>query len=413
MNETKRFDHEEYVASMLEMIREDLVRQNAFRAVDNLSKLYHLDGLSQSEEQMLDRIRDGELKPIVIYKLLKSLKDGHESLAKDFYNDVVRLDPDWPELDVIDKALRPNDYNNIDESWTKKYKRSINCSHPKGFSQKAHCAARRKRRAGGKTKSRSVSEAIRGQQRFIQSTADRLQHDLERGDWTSANYTVQRLNQTDPQEVQAIFEPLAPLFAKMINADPMGTLNYMNRIMVYVDHAYPEMIAAYDHHKTAIMQQLLKEVRSGEHQDWVRTQIQQLRNCGVDWKELNVITRSLLESQDTTQSELLGTEGRERVLDIFRHKLADGGKRGIYYVMYHMDDWGLNISDWPELAEMIGDHKREIVTELLKTVKGDFGNNTAENRTSARFTIDRLRKIGVDWPELAAIEKSMRAQGQL
>ena len=413
MNETKRFDHEEYVASILEMIREDLVRQNAFRAVDNLSKLYHLDGLSQSEEQMLDRIRDGELKPIVIYKLLKSLKDGNESLAKDFYNDVVRLDPDWPELDVIDKALRPNDYNNIDESWTKKYKRSINCSHPKGFSQKAHCAARRKRRAGGKTKSRSVSEAIRGQQRFIQSTADRLQHDLERGDWTSANYTVQRLNQTDPQEVQAIFEPLAPLFAKMINADPMGTLNYMNRIMVYVDHAYPEMIAAYDHHKTAIMQQLLKEVRSGEHQDWVRTQIQQLRNCGVDWKELNVITRSLLESQDTTQSELLGTEGREMVLDIFRHKLADGGKRGIYYVMYHMDDWGLNISDWPELAEMIEDHKREIVRELLRIVNGDFGGDPRENRHGARFTIDRLRRIGMDWPELAVISRSMDADDQL
>ena len=413
MNETKRFDHEEYVASILEMIREDLVRQNAFRAVDNLSKLYHLDGLSQSEEQMLDRIRDGELKPIVIYKLLKSLKDGNESLAKDFYNDVVRLDPDWPELDVIDKALRPNDYNNIDESWTKKYKRSINCSHPKGFSQKAHCAARRKRRAGGKTKSKSVSEAIRGQQRFIQSTADRLKDDLERGDWTSANYTVQRLNQTDPQEVQAIFEPLAPLFAKMINADPMGTLNYMNRIMSYVDHAYPEVTAAYDENKTEIMQDLLKMVRSGDHGDWVRQQIYQLRNCGVDWPEFNVITRSLLESQDTTQPDQLGTEGREMVLDIFRRKLADGGKRGIYYVMYHMDDWGLKLSDWPELAEMIQDHKREIVTELLKTVKGDFGNNTAENRTSARFTIDRLRRIGMDWPELAVISRSMDADDQL
>lgn len=45
----------------------------------------------------------------------------------------------------------------IVEAWTKKYKKSINCSHPKGFSQKAHCAGRRKRQAGGKTKSKSVS----------------------------------------------------------------------------------------------------------------------------------------------------------------------------------------------------------------------------------------------------------------
>lgn len=46
----------------------------------------------------------------------------------------------------------------VSESWSKKYKKSINCSNPKGFSQKAHCAGRKARRAGKKTKSTSVSE---------------------------------------------------------------------------------------------------------------------------------------------------------------------------------------------------------------------------------------------------------------
>jgi hypothetical protein len=32
----------------------------------------------------------------------------------------------------------------INEKWSEKYKRSINCSNPKGFSQKAHCAGRKK-----------------------------------------------------------------------------------------------------------------------------------------------------------------------------------------------------------------------------------------------------------------------------
>jgi hypothetical protein len=32
----------------------------------------------------------------------------------------------------------------ITEQWTQKYKSSINCSHPKGFSQKAHCAGKNK-----------------------------------------------------------------------------------------------------------------------------------------------------------------------------------------------------------------------------------------------------------------------------
>jgi hypothetical protein len=32
----------------------------------------------------------------------------------------------------------------LQEKWTQKYKSSINCSHPKGFSQRAHCAGKKK-----------------------------------------------------------------------------------------------------------------------------------------------------------------------------------------------------------------------------------------------------------------------------
>lgn len=38
--------------------------------------------------------------------------------------------------------MRANEF--ITESWSQKYKKSINCSHPKGFSQKAHCAGKKK-----------------------------------------------------------------------------------------------------------------------------------------------------------------------------------------------------------------------------------------------------------------------------
>lgn len=32
----------------------------------------------------------------------------------------------------------------VTEKWSAKYKRSINCNNPKGFSQRAHCAGRKK-----------------------------------------------------------------------------------------------------------------------------------------------------------------------------------------------------------------------------------------------------------------------------
>lgn len=33
----------------------------------------------------------------------------------------------------------------LTEKWSNRYKRSINCSRPRGFSQRAHCAGRRKK----------------------------------------------------------------------------------------------------------------------------------------------------------------------------------------------------------------------------------------------------------------------------
>lgn len=36
--------------------------------------------------------------------------------------------------------------SSIDEKWSEKYKRSIDCSNPKGFSQRAHCKGRKKKK---------------------------------------------------------------------------------------------------------------------------------------------------------------------------------------------------------------------------------------------------------------------------
>jgi hypothetical protein len=44
-------------------------------------------------------------------------------------------------------------------TWSNKYKKSIDCNNPKGFSQKAHCQARKLRQMGKKTESQPVNEA--------------------------------------------------------------------------------------------------------------------------------------------------------------------------------------------------------------------------------------------------------------
>ena len=45
---------------------------------------------------------------------------------------------------VKNESEQQSESEELDEKWSNKYKRSIDCSHPKGFSQKAHCQGRKK-----------------------------------------------------------------------------------------------------------------------------------------------------------------------------------------------------------------------------------------------------------------------------
>ena len=44
----------------------------------------------------------------------------------------------------IQNRLSPDNEDYIEEKWSQKYKSSINCANPRGFSQRAHCAGRKK-----------------------------------------------------------------------------------------------------------------------------------------------------------------------------------------------------------------------------------------------------------------------------
>ena len=85
-----------------------------------------------------------------------------------------------PEEVGIDKPLEGNGNGNgngngggVSESWSKKYKESINCDDPKGFSQRAHCQGRKKKMNEEK-KDHEYSMA-RSEVKTIQNAAKRLQ----------------------------------------------------------------------------------------------------------------------------------------------------------------------------------------------------------------------------------------------
>lgn len=87
-------------------------------------------GVNQPQEGIIygqERIYAGEQESSIMREeRLACLRDGIKFLQ----NEIRRL-------------KEGQDY--IDEKWSKKYKRSINCNRPRGFSQRAHCAGRKKK----------------------------------------------------------------------------------------------------------------------------------------------------------------------------------------------------------------------------------------------------------------------------
>lgn len=81
-----------------------------------------------------------------VIKESKDVSEPYDEKADTDYNDDVHGDDmkDHPsfkqKFDYIDELEQ------IMEKWTDEYKRSINCNAPRGFSQRAHCDGRDKKK---------------------------------------------------------------------------------------------------------------------------------------------------------------------------------------------------------------------------------------------------------------------------
>ena len=118
--------------------------------------------------------------------------------------------------------------NQIDEKWTNTYKKSINCSNPKGFSQKAHCKARRLRQMGKKTKSKPVRE--------IYEVV--VRHMLKEFNSSMAMGALKQLN-SDAKELETMLQPNTQL-EDWVKAKLNLAGEYLDDVYHHLDHFGPQ-----------------------------------------------------------------------------------------------------------------------------------------------------------------------------
>jgi len=94
------------------------------------------------------------------------------------------------QLSKFKKSVQAEE-SEIDEKWSQKYKNSIDCSKPKGFSQKAHCQGKKKKEAVEATSSASSGQY--SAPLFSLSTpkdpVTKVQESIEGGETTEATST--------------------------------------------------------------------------------------------------------------------------------------------------------------------------------------------------------------------------------
>ena len=185
------------------------------------------------------RLENAEMAQSDVNKIIKysgelqnmfSVEDNLEDWVKAKLNhacDYVATVRDYLKFYRDEKETGTAD-DQIDEKWSNKYKKTINCSNPKGFSQKAHCRARRLRQVGQHTKSKPVRE-------IYKEVTSQL---LKEFNSSMAMGALKQLN-NDAKELEGMLQPNFEL-EDWVKAKLNLAGEYLDDVYHHLDHFGPE-----------------------------------------------------------------------------------------------------------------------------------------------------------------------------
>jgi hypothetical protein len=125
---------------------------------------------------------------------------------------------------------------------------------------------------------------------------DSVREQIRRGSNAEVGYTLQQLGNADESQVYAAWQylsdDLALWFSRMMADSTDFSLASLQRLEMYLGRLYPEISQALDRCKTAIVLYLLQRMKTGADAHTTLAYARMLRNAGLQWPELDVISRS-------------------------------------------------------------------------------------------------------------------------
>lgn len=206
---------------------------------------------------------------------------------------------------------------------------------------------------------------------------------------------------------------------------------------------YADILAMLQGHKPGIMKRVLRYVKFYDQDEvhrYVPKMIAALKGFGVDWPELNVVSKSL--RSDIKESDMSSSE-----LDDFFNIERNFNANQIYYALLLIDKNDFNVVKHPDIGYLLDDQQDNIrefmlhrldrkdvfefirIANILKSsrIGWTWPDELIEQKkheviklllglrispySEPELLLDlswMLKKNGVTWPELSIIEKSVR-----
>ena len=191
--------------------------------------------------------------------------------------------------------------------------------------------------------------------------------------------------------------------AKLKNGNGRRAMYDLVKLGLDIDDL-PGAKEVFDQNKTVIIKDLLKMIKSGQSAVNVEHYVDMLKDWGINWPELDIIDNSLAAERSVKKIAETDDETRRQGEEMMYTIIKKQFDKNPWFGVYYMDEWNMTPDKIPGLRELLDSHKTTFITNILKGLKG------AGHISDIKPQVERLEKVGTDWPELAIIRKSIDAK---
>jgi hypothetical protein len=175
----------------------------------------------------------------------------------------------------------------------------------------------------------------------------------------------------------------------------------------------PKLNEYLEKYKTKLIINMLEFIKSGKI-DMLSFYIKRLKGVGIQWSELDIINRSVQELTKTKISENeVATLIPDHINVLLRYidRLtpdSDPLRGALVDILHYARANGITTENVPKLGTFLENNKSKIITGMLQSFMNHNHAHPFHYPEIVEKLIERLYSVGIEWPELDVINRSVQ-----